>query len=293
MIMNRQLLVQLVDQRLGDYADPQVRAILLRLATYDAGRILRNPWIWVLPAVQALLQPDEMADIMPFVAAWGYLYAATIRLDQLQDHDPIDDPLPTNDVAAQYNLLLTYAVLANSLLDHLAPEAFPPHRLLRLRRHWSDMLLRMASGQQRDLTTTVSSMTASLDTYEEIARAKTGAAFSLAFGGIAMLLSDDSALIATLTHVGELFGMLVQYADDVSDAAHQPNPAITLPLAFQQFVLAHGSDPGGSAASAFWTAIFHTYCEHVQQLTAPFSATIGAGLQTIFTRAFAPQSGAT
>jgi geranylgeranyl pyrophosphate synthase len=190
--MNAEILVQLVDQRLGDHADPQVRAILLRLATYDAGRIQRNPWIWVLPAVQSLLQPDNMTDITPFVAAWGYLYAATIRLDQIQDHDPIDDPLPVNDTAGQYNLLLTYAVLANSLLDHLAPAAFPPHRLLRLRRHWSDMLLRMASGQQRDLTTTIApSMAASLDTYEEIARAKTGAAIAQAFCGIAKLHSDD------------------------------------------------------------------------------------------------------
>lgn len=289
--MYNDVLLELVVQRLGDQVLPDVREDILRLATYDVRRIARNRWSWVLPDMQHLVQSERTADLTPFFAAWGFLYAATIRLDQLQDHDPVDDPLPTDQLNAQYNLLLTYYVLASSLLDYLSADAFPPHRLLQLRRHWSEMVLRMASGQQRDLTAQYTSLDHrdALDYYEQLARAKTGAAFALAFGGMATLLSDDASFIADITRIGEIFGMLVQYGDDLIDAQAQPNPTITLPTAFQHFLQAHMPVAANQTPAIFWNAIYQIYLSHVQQLMAPYSHALQQGVAALFARAFVPQ----
>src|SRR5205823_6417559 len=99
----------------------------------------------------------EPESITPFAAAWSLMYGATIRLDHLQDDDPVDDPLPANRPNAQYNLVLSYYVLATGLLDMLPVESIPAQRILRLRQFWTDMMLRMASGQQRDLIAHIAS----------------------------------------------------------------------------------------------------------------------------------------
>ena len=57
----------------------------------------------------------------------------------------------------------------------------------------------MAGGQQRDLTTCNADCADSpLDYYGQLAQAKTGATFALAFGGAAILLSDDDRVIEAL-----------------------------------------------------------------------------------------------
>jgi hypothetical protein len=195
----------------------------------------RHNWGHVIPAVAAALDAQEPASIQPFAAAWGLLNAALRRLDHVQDGDASDTPLLASlPVGAQYNVLLTYYLLATTLLDDLDNGSIPPSRQLRLRRLWADCLLRVADGQQADLESphTVDAGLNDLDRYQRLVQAKTGALFALAFGGTATLLSDDPRLIATLFDVGEVFGMLVQYGDDVVDAALQVNPALTLPRAY-------------------------------------------------------------
>ena len=76
-------------------------------------------WLWVIPTLQLVLH-GESQQITPFRMAWGFMYAVTVRLDHLQDHDPVVDPLPTDQPNAQYNLIFAYYVLATSLLDDLA-----------------------------------------------------------------------------------------------------------------------------------------------------------------------------
>ena len=71
-------------------------------------------------------------------------------------------------------------------------------------------MLRMAAGQQRDLIFSVDDVAhMSLDEYQQIAVAKTGATFALAFGGTATLLTDDMELVETLAAVGEVYGTLL------------------------------------------------------------------------------------
>jgi hypothetical protein len=281
------VLLENVAQHLGDSLLPELRRDLLQLATHDAPRIGRNQhWTWVIPTLQHVLH-GESQPITPFRIAWGFMYAVTARLDHLQDHDPVEDLLPTDQPNAQYNLIFAYYVLATSLLDDLSPPAIPAQRILRVRRLWSDMVLRMASGQHRDLTTSPGSVSdAFLEYYQRIAQAKTGSAFALAFGGTATLLSDDVQLITTMTLVGEIFGALVQYNDDVLDAAAQSNPTLTLPGAFQHAYPLSGLAANEHTASGFWAYIYQAYRAHVSQLIKDVPSDLQADILLLFANAF-------
>jgi hypothetical protein len=281
------VLLEYVGQHLGDGLLPELRRDLLQLATHDAQQIGRNRhWTWVIPTLQHVLH-GESQHITPFLAAWGFMYAVTVRLDHLQDHDPVENPLPIAQSNAQYNLIFAYYVLATSLLDDLSPLAIPAHRILRVRRLWSDMVLRMASGQHRDLTGTPGSVNdAFLEYYQHIAQAKTGSAFALAFGGTATLLSDDVQFITTMTLVGEIFGALVQYNDDVLDAAAQSNPTLTLPGAFQHAYSLSGLAANTHTAPAFWAYIYQAYRAHISQLIKDVPSDVQAGILLLFADAF-------
>src|SRR5262245_1091664 len=185
---------------------PELQQALQRMAAYDQECAANSHWGTVIPAVQRILG-GEPESIAPFAAAWSLMYAATIRLDHLQDGDLVDDPLPVDRPSAQYNLVLSYYVLATGLLDMLSAEVIPAQRILRLRQFWTDTMLRMAGGQQRDLTARGADREDSpLDYYQQLAQAKTGATFALAFGGTALLLTDDTQTIDALTLIGEIYG---------------------------------------------------------------------------------------
>ena len=68
--------------------------------------------------------------------------------------------------------------------------------------------------------------------------------------GLATLLTDDLTLVDALTQVGEIYGTLVQYADDLRDAVDQPNAALTLPELLPQLAI---FPLQGSAASDHFT----------------------------------------
>jgi hypothetical protein len=261
---------------------PELRDGLEQMVTFDAVSIARVSHLGVIQALQGIfgLHSDHVA---PFDAAWSLMYAAISRLDHLQDGDPVEHNLPTiNDQAAQYNLVFGYYLLATSLLDTLPPQSIPTHRILRLRHLWSDLMLRMASGQQRDLLknhTLTDEL--SLDYYQEIAQAKTGASFALAFGGTAILYSDDESIIEALILVGELYGTLLQYSDDIRDKVEQTQSDITLPNILnltrinQDFTL-----PG------FLSHIYHSYREIVVQELSVIPLVIKNDLLSLFDRLF-------
>lgn len=182
---------------------PDVAAPLLRIAARDAARLAQRSHIAsVIPTIQQLLGGNAVA-ITPFYEAWLLMYAAIRRLDELQDDDVVDDPLPfVTQRGAQYNLVFGVYLLASTLLDELVPFV-APDRVLRLRRFWTDSMLRMAAGQQRDLIFPITDVShLSFEEYQQIAVEKTGATFALAFGGTAILLTDDRDLVDALSAVG-------------------------------------------------------------------------------------------
>ncbi|NJO83973.1 MAG: class 1 isoprenoid biosynthesis enzyme [Blastochloris sp.] len=267
--------------------DPEVARTLLQVSRDDTARLATLPHLAPLfPALGAALGHDP-ESIAGFRAAWLLLYAAISRLDHLQDNDPMEHPLPAvGAVGAQYNLVLAMYVLANSLLDELA-SAVPASRLIRLYRLWNDLVLRMAHGQQRDLqlgTTALSGGAADLDAYQQIAQDKTGATFALAFGGTAILLTDDAATIATLTAVGESYGTLIQYGDDLRDAAQQPTHAATLPAVLRR--LPHFADPSQQHLHAFWSYALTTSVAAVQERLAEHPARMQTHISALFTQVF-------
>jgi hypothetical protein len=265
---------------------PELQQALQRMAAYDQGRIARNRWSDVVPTIQRLLGGSEEA-IAPFTAAWSLLYAATIRLDQLQDSDSADDPFPVEQLNAQYHLCLSYYVLSHGLLDLLSPDCIPIHRILRLRRLWNDMVLRMASGQYRDLTICHGNQSDSLlDVYQELAQAKTGAVFALAFGGVATLLTDDTQIIDVLIVVGEMYGTLLQCSDDLLDRDTQLNTTLTLYRALITTHPSHISDAASYTPQAFGDYLYRAYLERIGQLLAYFPADVQQGILNLFTAMF-------
>jgi hypothetical protein len=267
---------------------PEFESALRRLAEHDDSRPSQNPqWGLVIPTIQRLLGGTDEA-IAPFLAAWSLMYAVIVRLDHLQDGDLVDDPLPTaNRPEAQYNLIFGYYVLATGVLDLLSPDQVPAERILRLRRLWTDMLLRMAGGQQRDLIARDAvGIEQPLDYYQQIAQAKTGATFALAFGGTAALLTDDPRTIDALTLIGEIYGTLLQYRDDLLDALTQPNPTLTLPEALTTARPVHLADRTGHTPAAFWAYLYRVYHEQVGQALVGLPAELQQGLRDLFARTF-------
>jgi hypothetical protein len=181
-------------------------------------------------------------------------------------------------------------VLATGLLDMLSAEVIPVQRILRLRQFWTDTMLRMAGGQQRNLTARTTDRTDEpLDHYQQLAQAKTGAAFALAFGGTAILLSDDRRLTEALTVIGELYGTLIQYSDDLLDAATQPNPTLTLPEALRLARPAHVSDQAGYTPASFGDYLYRIYYEQAALTLTGLQSDVQAGILNLFAQTFDPQ----
>jgi polyprenyl synthetase len=285
------LLLESVTQRLQHVALlPEFRHALLRLVAHDEDRRVHSHWGAVIPAVQRILG-GTTEQTAPFAAAWSLMYSVIVRLDHLQDGDPVDDPFPTVDrPSAQYNLIFSYYLLATSLLDLLSPDHVPVHRILRLQQFWTDMMLRMASGQQRDLTACGDDCEDSpLDYYQQLAQAKTGATFALAFGGTALLLTDDTRIIDALMLFGEIYGTLLQYSDDLLDATAQPNPTLTLSEALTMARPAHVSDQTGHMPTAFGSYLYRAYHEQAARALVGLPADVQQAMLDLFARTFAAQ----
>lgn len=225
-----------------------------------------QPWINVIPTIQRALDATAI-DMAPFTLAWRLMYAATRRLDQLQDGDPISDAVfAALPPGVQYNQVFAYYLLATSLLNQQVIPAIPVSRLLRLHAFWSTTMLRIASGQQRDLMLQADGhAVASVETYQQLVQAKTGAAFALAFGGVAMLSTDNTRTISALQSAGEAYGALLQYADDISDIAEQSGALMTLPAVLSAI---RPDVPTDRTATfdAFFLHVYRAYHAHISAM---------------------------
>ncbi len=265
---------------------PELSALLLHMLDADLiQNDYRQDWTAVILAIQQALGATLPAS-QPFADAWTIMYAAISRLDHLQDDDPVlDASIIALPRAQQYNAVFSYYVLAESLLSTLDTTCIPPARLHRLRALWSSSLLRMASGQQRDLMlgTTPRSQTSqdTLATYQELAQWKTGSTFALGFGGAAILSTDDQALIDALLLTGEIYGTLLQYSDDLHDVG-QANDTLTLPHAVQQVF----PTPSADQQRMIWPLIYRSSLDHLIPLLHALPEPLRACLQTVFADTF-------
>ena len=283
----------LVAERLETVAVlPNMRAALVTLVTQDwAAAEGDQPRPHApIATVYELLGGTDISSIQTFVAAWAALRAALVRLDHLQDGDPEELPLPNvTCVGAQYNIVFAYYVLATALLDDLDEQTIPASRLLRLRRLWADCMLRAASGQQCDLAEADGAERQgleALDHYQQAAQSKSGAVFALAFAGAAILATDDEATIAACYFAGEVYGTLIQFCDDLSDAATQSNPALTLPQAYITALSTHTTHIPQHTLHPYWQHIYSAYLTRVEQALAVTPVPVQAAIRGLFITAF-------
>ncbi len=274
---------------------PELRAVLVDLVERDwntetsaiqNGDSLQT----VLMLVYQELGGADPVHLQPLLLAWHTLRAAILRLDHIQD----DDPEVTasfggaTSMAERYNLTLTYYLLATAMLDDLNEQYIPALRIRRLLRMWNESLLRAASGQQRDLANQrlCDQPQAALEYYEQAIRAKAGSIYSIGFGGVAALATDDQAALQALPLVGELYGTLLQLNDDLLDAAIQVAPALTLPHVYQSARAASGIALPPHTAHHFARLIFRTYFEHVSTIVAWLPVAAQEAILSIFRQSF-------
>jgi hypothetical protein len=262
---------------------PALRAALRAMTAHDESALeCREHWTGIIPGLERTLGLDPVA-VAPFTLAWSLMYSAITHLDHLQDGDLDDDPvfrtLPHPGIG--YNLVFAYYVLASSLLHTLSDQAFSSHRTTRLHRLWNKHMLRMASGQQLDLTTAKADQSA-LDSYQLIAQYKTGATFALVFGGLAALASDDPDFVDLFADVGELYGLLLQCSDDLRDAEDQPNLTLTLPHALQ----ARFGHTTSAISERFWNQLYQESSHHLDELVTFLPPAMQAELRQLFVTAF-------
>jgi len=257
---------------------------LAELLRPQVERLRQHPPIAAMFATLSAVLPGPEPTVVSFREAWMLMYATVGHLASLQDGDPLQALPQIETIEEHYNLVFASYVLAASLLDDLAMQV-PDGRLYRLQRLWNNCILRMADGQQQDLASGTTPL--SFDTlviYQQIAQAKTGATYALAFGGMATLLADDHELVDVLTQVGEIYGTLVQYDDDLRDAASQPNAALTLP-ALLPFIPHASALAPPQITSAFWSYVYGSYRNAALNLLAPYPDkrdAVAALLATVF-----------
>jgi hypothetical protein len=214
----------------------------------------------------------EPTQLQAFAHAWRKLYSAALLLDHLQDGDDLDDAwLATLPTPIQYHLAYSVAMLAHQDL-HTLTATIVFARATRLHSLWSTSVLQLAIGQYRDLTHTFQQAHGeaqdALDSYEALVLLKTGAAFGLALGGSATLATDDPLQIDAAIQAGLIFGMLLQYRDDLHDATaqvEQPS-ALTLLRAWAPHIQ---SDDAGQALQTAWTLIYAHYHQALEAILAP------------------------
>lgn len=211
-------------------------------------------------------------DRSAFLDAWRTLYSATLILDHLQDDDFISDVwFAALSRPLQYHLAFGAYVAAEEALFALISTGGSDVRWLHLQRVWRDSIAQLAAGQYADLTQRVQSAASNavLDRYETIARQKTGASFALAFGGMAILGGTAAAQVTAAINVGLLFGMLLQYSDDLHDAQDQElQPAtLTLQRALGELIAPEGAP--APAPTVIWAAIYAETVRSLETLMEP------------------------
>lgn len=277
----------------------ELQAALEQLLQYSEG-VAPNPiWIDAIARIGATLDGDAQS-IARFLEAWRVLYTLTLYLDHLQDGDPLGASwLETLAPPLQYHLAFSLYIAAQHALAGLEPQAVPAPRIVRLQRFWTASIARLANGQYQDLTSASASDVQSphsspLEHYEQVAVQKTGATFALAFGGVAILATDDETAIAALSAAGTIYGMLVQYHDDLLDSVHQDHQPEALTLS-RALLAAHPdlAVHGERSAHVFWATIYASYAEALERVLAPLPGTTQAAFTELVQQSFGELSAPT
>jgi hypothetical protein len=211
--------------------------------------------------------------------AWHMMYGMIIRLDDIQDNQPIYPPFPSGiDLSTQYNILFSQYLVAESILDDLIKNNLSVYRYIKIRRFWSDMMIRMSSGQYCDIRSKNQPILQDIAiNYQKIAQSKTGATYSLAFGSIGLILFEDKKIYENLAVIGEIYGTLIQYGDDINDYESDTDKSVSFVDVVKNSEI---------NAIHMYNYIYSIYYKHVELNMINFPEELKNSIRSLFAKTF-------
>jgi geranylgeranyl pyrophosphate synthase len=208
---------QIVGDRLAQHAMDPFRAPLEavfrdRLASGNRG----TPW-FMLPILTAEALGADLESAYHVAAGLEIGRIAAGCLDEWQDHDTQDALWQA--IGPERTVSLATGMIALSLLavNQLADRGVEPTLVLGLQREFEVALLRMSAGQYADLGDDLS-----LDDYEAVAGAKTGALLELGCWAGARVAGASAETAQLYGDFGYNLGLLAQVWNDIFGlAGHQ------------------------------------------------------------------------
>lgn len=183
-----------------------LRAVIQgRHASADAGL----PW-FLLPIFTCEALVGDMERAHHVAAGFEIGRIAAGCLDEWQDHDTEEALWLTIGPEQTVNLAVGMIALSFLAVTRLADLGVEPALVLALRQEFETTLLHMSAGQHVDLSNDLS-----LDDYEAVAGAKSGALFRLGCRTGAMVAGASAETVERYGDFGYNLGILVQVWNDV------------------------------------------------------------------------------
>lgn len=227
-----------------------------------------SPTRWLkLPEICCQAAGGDPLLVGELTAAWVLFQVAAHLMDSVEDKDPPDTWWAKDGPALALSAASGLFFTASLALERLraAPKLGPATAIVE---DFYRSLLNMSAGQHRDLT----NPDPELETYWQVAAAKSGGFFGLGCRCGARLAGADQLRTAAYGEFGERFGLLVQLFDDIDtlrslqeppEADERVDLSRSLALAYARSVLPAASRerlrellgrlPGGSrAAGELW-----------------------------------------
>jgi geranylgeranyl pyrophosphate synthase len=185
----------------------------MRLAlTSREGR--RDPSTWAaLPGLCCQAAGGDPRTADPVAAAWLLFYTAAAIMDHVEDAEQPDPWWVELGAGAAINAATGLYFSACLALNDLDAWLDDPTAASEIRSQVLGRFLVMCSGQHLDLTQTKPS----LEQYWQLARAKSGAFFTLACWAGARLATTQKEALEGYSQFGEHAGLLVQILDDLEE----------------------------------------------------------------------------
>jgi len=215
------------------------------------------PWL-MLPILTCEALGADLGPAHHVAAGFEIGRIAAGCLDEWQDHDT-EDAL-WQAIGPEQTVSLAVGMIALSFLTvtHLVDLGAEPALVLALQREFAATLLHMSAGQHADLGDDLS-----LDDYEMVAGAKSGALLRLGCKAGAMVAGASAEIVGRYGEFGHNLGILVQVWNDVfglagvqgkNDAEHQRALPILAAKAVDQTLERTGYRPesvGGQAGQLY------------------------------------------
>jgi hypothetical protein len=177
-----------------------------------ATRVAQRPLPWLsLPILTCEALGGDLEAAYYVAAAWEVGFRAAGYLDEWQDQDTDDALWRSIGAKDTVNLVIGLVIFSQSVLSRLQElEDVPASTIVKLSSEFSETVLTMAAGQYADLSGDLS-----LEDYETVAAAKTGAQWQLATRAGALIAGADPEVTARYGDFGLALGMLFQGWNDL------------------------------------------------------------------------------